>query len=102
MSLDVEAEVTALACSKPPAGAKRWTLVLREQEARGSPGMQNIRREEIRRLLKKLPQTLVGRPYALASRQATCFSIVSPPETSNLPGASTLSVFTTPSSTSIE
>jgi len=31
-----------------------------------------------------------------------CFSIVSPPETSNFPGASTLRVFTTPSSTSIE
>jgi transposase len=50
---DVEAEVTALACSKPPAGAKRWTLVLLERAARGRPGMQDISRETIRRLLKK-------------------------------------------------
>ena len=32
----------------------------------------------------------------------SCFSIVSPPETSNLPGPSMFSVFTTPLSTSIE
>jgi hypothetical protein len=50
---DVEAEVTALACSQPPAGAKRWTLVLLEGAARGRPGMQDISRETIRRLLKK-------------------------------------------------
>jgi|SRR5450631_2344559 hypothetical protein len=50
---DVEAEVTALACSQPPVGAKRWTLVLLEREARGRPGMQDISRETIRRLLKK-------------------------------------------------
>jgi hypothetical protein len=50
---DVEAEVTALACSKPPAGAKRWTLILLEREARERPGMQDISRETIRRLLKK-------------------------------------------------
>jgi transposase len=50
---DVEAEVAALACSKPPSGAKRWTLVLLEREARRHPGMQDISRETIRRLLKK-------------------------------------------------
>jgi len=50
---DVEAEITALSCSAPPAGAKRWTLVLLEQEARRHPGMQHISRETIRRLLKK-------------------------------------------------
>jgi transposase len=50
---DVEAEVTALACSKPPAGAKRWTLILLEHAARERPGMQDISRETIRRLLKK-------------------------------------------------
>jgi transposase len=50
---EVEAEVTALACCKPPAGAKRWTLVLLERAARGRPGMQDISRETIRRLLKK-------------------------------------------------
>lgn len=50
---DVEAEITALSCSTPPAGARRWTLVLLEQEARRRPGMQQISRETIRRLLKK-------------------------------------------------
>ena len=50
---DVEAEITALACSKPPAGAKRWTLMLLETEARGRPGMKDISRETIRQLLKK-------------------------------------------------
>lgn len=49
----VEAEITALACSNPPTGAKRWTLVLLEREARGRPGMQDLSRETIRRLLKK-------------------------------------------------
>ena len=49
----VEAEIAALSCSAPPAGAKRWTLVLLEHEARRQPGMQHISRETIRRLLKK-------------------------------------------------
>lgn len=49
----VEAEISALACSKPPTGAKRWTLVLLEREARGRPGMEDLSRETIRRLLKK-------------------------------------------------
>src|SRR5208282_519750 len=30
---DVEAQITALACSAPPEGAKRWTLELLEQAA---------------------------------------------------------------------
>ena len=50
---DVEARVTALACSKPPPGAKRWTLMLLEEAARAEPGMPGISRETIRRLLKK-------------------------------------------------
>ena len=33
----VEAEVTALACSAPPAGAKRWTLLRLEEAARQRP-----------------------------------------------------------------
>ena len=37
---EVEAEIAALACSAPPAGAKRWTLVLLEQAARRRPGMR--------------------------------------------------------------
>ena len=50
---DVEARVTALACSAPPAGAKHWTLMLLEQAARAEPGQADISRETIRRLLKK-------------------------------------------------
>jgi hypothetical protein len=48
-----EAEVTALACSSPPEGAKRWTLALLTQHARRRPNMRQISRESIRRLLKK-------------------------------------------------
>lgn len=50
---DVEAEVTALACSAPPTGAQRWTLLLLEAAARQRPQMEGISRETIRRLLKK-------------------------------------------------
>lgn len=50
---DVEARVTALACSAPPPGAKRWTLLLLEQAARSEQGMPSISRETIRRFLKK-------------------------------------------------
>lgn len=49
----VEAELAALSCSTPPAGATRWTLVLLEQEARRRPEMHHLSRETIRRLLKK-------------------------------------------------
>jgi len=48
-----EAQITALACSAPPEGAKRWTLVSLEHAARAQPGMSKISRETIRRLLKK-------------------------------------------------
>jgi hypothetical protein len=48
---DVEAQISALACSEPPAGAKRWTLELLEQVAQ--VGIGPISRETIRRLLKK-------------------------------------------------
>lgn len=50
---DQEAEVAALACSDPPAGAKRWTLTLLTQAARRQPQMRKISRESIRRMLKK-------------------------------------------------
>ncbi len=50
---DVEAQVSALACSEPPAGAKRWTLVLLEQAAQAQAGVGPISRETVRRLLKK-------------------------------------------------
>lgn len=55
---DVEARVTALACSSPPAGAKRWTLMLLEEAARAEPGQAGISRETIRRLLKKTSSNL--------------------------------------------
>ena len=50
---DVEAQVSALACSHPPSGAKRWTVDLLTQAARRHPQMRRISRESIRRLLKK-------------------------------------------------
>lgn len=50
---DVEAQISALACSEPPAGAKCWTLELLEQTARAQAGIGPISRETIRRLLKK-------------------------------------------------
>ena len=49
----VEAEVTALACSAPPEGAKRWTLQLLEAASRKRSQTKAISRETIRRLLKK-------------------------------------------------
>ena len=50
---DVEAQVSALACSEPPTGAKRWTLALLEQAAQAQAGVGPISRETVRRLLKK-------------------------------------------------
>jgi hypothetical protein len=50
---DVEAQISALACSAPPPGAKRWTLELLEQAAHEIPRLGPISRETIRRLLKK-------------------------------------------------
>ncbi len=51
----VEAQISALACSEPPTGAKRWTLELLAQTARTQAGIGPISRETIRRLLKKPP-----------------------------------------------
>lgn len=50
---EAQAQVTALACSAPPAGAKRWSVALLTQAARRHPQMRSISRESIRRLLKK-------------------------------------------------
>ncbi len=47
------AEVSALACTPAPAGAKRWTLKLLTQAAQSRPGLQGVSRETIRRILKK-------------------------------------------------
>ena len=50
---DVEAKISALACSTPPTGAKCWTIALLEQAAKGQAGIGPISRETVRRLLKK-------------------------------------------------
>jgi hypothetical protein len=50
---DDEARVTALACSAPPAGRQRWTMVELERAARQEPGMGAVSRETVRRMLKK-------------------------------------------------
>lgn len=50
---DVEAQVSALACSHPPSGAQRWTVALLTEAARRHPQMKTISRETIRRILKK-------------------------------------------------
>ncbi len=50
---DVEAKISALACSAPPTGAQRWTIALLEQAAQAQAGVGSISRETVRRLLKK-------------------------------------------------
>lgn len=50
---DEEAQVAALACSDPPAGAERWTVALLTEAARTHSTMDEISRETIRRFLKK-------------------------------------------------
>lgn len=48
-----EAELTALACSLPPAGAQRWTVRRLTEEVRKRPGLSHVSRETVRKLLKK-------------------------------------------------
>ena len=50
---DAQARVTALACSAPPAGRQRWTMVELERAARQEPGLDGVSRETVRRMLKK-------------------------------------------------
>ncbi len=50
---DAEARVTALACSAPPQGRQRWTMVELERAARREPGLGKLSRETVRRMLKK-------------------------------------------------
>ena len=50
---DAEARVTALACSVPPEGRQRWTLVELERVARKELGLGGVSRETVRRMLKK-------------------------------------------------
>lgn len=50
---NAEARVTALACSAPPAGRQRWTMMELERAARQEPGLECVSRETVRRMLKK-------------------------------------------------
>ena len=51
--INEEAEVVALARSAPPSGRKRWTIRLLAATARERPGLANVNRETVRRMLKK-------------------------------------------------
>lgn len=51
--INAEARVIALACSTPPKGHQRWTMVELERAARQEPGMESVSRETVRRMLKK-------------------------------------------------
>lgn len=55
---DAEARVTALACSAPPEGRQRWTIVELERAARQEPGLGSVSRETVRRMLKKTTSSL--------------------------------------------
>ena len=50
---DAQARVTALACSAPPQGRQRWTIMELERAARQEPGLSRLSRETVRRMLKK-------------------------------------------------
>lgn len=50
---DVEARVTALACSAPPEGRMRWTMVELQRAARRESGLDSLGRETVRRMLKE-------------------------------------------------
>jgi len=47
------AELSALACTPAPAGAKRWTIKLLSEQAQNHEVLKGISRESIRRILKK-------------------------------------------------
>ena len=55
---DAQARVTALACSAPPQGRQRWTIVELERAARQEPGLSRLSRETVRRMLKKTTSSL--------------------------------------------
>lgn len=50
---DAQARVTALACSAPPKGRQRWTIVELERAARQEVGLGNVSRETVRRMLRQ-------------------------------------------------
>jgi len=47
------AEIIAQACTKPPEGRKKWTLVLLTEELKKKEGFETINKESIRLILKK-------------------------------------------------
>jgi transposase len=53
-----ETEIAALACTDPPEGRKRWSLVLLEEELKKRKDFETINRESIRLILKKAKQNL--------------------------------------------
>jgi transposase len=48
-----KAEIIAQACTQPPEGRKRWSLVLLCEELRKKEGFETINRESIRLILNK-------------------------------------------------
>lgn len=48
-----QTEVAAVACSQPPAGAKRWTIQLLVEAVGQRAGLRGINRETVRQCLKK-------------------------------------------------
>jgi transposase len=50
---NAEERVIALACSAPPSGYQRWTIVELERAARQELGMKSMSRETVRLMLKK-------------------------------------------------
>jgi len=51
-----EAEIIATACTSPPKGSKKWTLVLLVEELKKKDDFETISRETIRLVLKKAKQ----------------------------------------------
>jgi transposase len=47
------AEIIAQACTTPPEGRKKWTLVLLTEEMKKKEGFETINKESIRLILKK-------------------------------------------------
>ncbi|MDN5310598.1 MAG: hypothetical protein PWP14_1992 [Methanolobus sp.] len=47
------AEIIAQACTTPPDGRKKWTLVLLTEEMKKKEGFETINKESIRLILKK-------------------------------------------------
>lgn len=54
----VAAELSALACTPAPAGAKRWTIKLLLEQAQNQTVLKGISHETIRRILKKTTSSL--------------------------------------------